>query len=136
MILVDANVFMYAAGTDHPLKEQSCRLLEAVASNSIQAGVDAEVLQEILHRYRALNRWEEGRKLYDLVRVVVPVVVSVSVEVLDQARALLDAVDTLSARDALHAAACFVVGADGFCTFDRDFDRIPGLRRIEPAGLL
>jgi predicted nucleic acid-binding protein len=49
---------------------------------------------------------------------------------MDMAKGLLDADPTISSRDAVHAA---VVSADklyGICTFDRDFDRIPGCRRI------
>lgn len=51
MLLVDSNVFMYAAGADHPSKGPALRFLERVANGDVGAGVDAEVLQEILHRY-------------------------------------------------------------------------------------
>ena len=136
MILVDANVFMYAAGAAHRFKAPSRDLLDRIARNRVNAGVDAEVLQEILHRYRALNRWDDGKKVYDLMRVVVPVVVPISAEMVDQAKTLLDQMPGLMARDALHAAACIQSGADALCSYDKDFDRIPGLKRIEPDALL
>ncbi|MBL8213671.1 MAG: hypothetical protein JNK87_23335 [Bryobacterales bacterium] len=60
MTLTDANVLMYAAGAPHPNKAPAIAFLERVANNRIAAASDAEVLQEILHRYRALNRWAEG----------------------------------------------------------------------------
>jgi predicted nucleic acid-binding protein len=50
---------MYAAGADHPNKEPSVRFLERVARGEVEAALDAESLQEILHRYRALGRWGE-----------------------------------------------------------------------------
>ena len=68
MILIDSNVFMYAAGAAHTNKASSVAFLEAVARGKIDAATDAEVLQEILHRYRSIQRWTEGRALYDLVR--------------------------------------------------------------------
>jgi predicted nucleic acid-binding protein len=40
---------------------------------------------------------------------------------------------SLAARDAVHAAVVLVYGLTGICTFDRDFERIPGISRIEPA---
>ena len=64
MLLVDANVFMYAAGSDHPNKPRAIRFLESVAAGETDAAVDAEVLQEILHRYRSIGRWKEGRTVY------------------------------------------------------------------------
>lgn len=99
----------------------------------MDAAVDAETLQEILHRYRAMNRWEDGRKLYDLTRTTFAVVIPITAEILDDARVLLDKHTTLMARDALHAAACRKAGARAICSFDKDFDVIRELKRIEPA---
>lgn len=135
MILVDSNIFMYAAGADHPNKRSSADLVERIARGEVDAAIDVEVLQEILHRYRAIHRWEEGRLVYDLVRTVVPVVLDVSVETLDQARKLMDQHADLSARDAVHAATCLQHQLGAICTFDRDFDAIDGLRRVEPSAI-
>lgn len=132
MILLEANVLMYAAGMDHPNKQPSVRLLERIARREIEAALDAESLQEILHRYRALGRWAEGKRVYDLARQLFPQVLPVTAEVLDEARALMDRYGQLSARDALHAAVVSVHGLEAICSYDRDFDALAGLRRIEP----
>lgn len=136
MILLDANIFMYAAGAAHSHKAASATLLERVADGQVDAGVDAEVLQEILHRYRAIGRWREGRRVYDLVRRIVPSVVPITAEIVDGARALLDEHSSLGARDALHVAACRATTAEGICSYDKDLDRVAGLRRWEPHELL
>ena len=68
MILVDANVFMYAAGTPHPNKQPSAAFLERLAAEDLPAAIDAEVLQEILHRYRSMGRWDDGKRVFELVR--------------------------------------------------------------------
>lgn len=132
MILVDANVFMYAAGADHPHKAPSGAYLERIARGEVEAGVDVEALQEILHRYRAMGRWEDGRRVYDIARSLVPITLPITGEMMDRARDLLDAHDGLTARDALHAAVALLSGATAICSYDRDFDRIAGLRRVEP----
>lgn len=133
MILIDTNVIMYAAGAPHPNKGRSVRLLEQVAAGEVEATIDAEVLQEILHRYRAIHRWEEGKQVYDLTRRLFPVVIPVTAEMLDHARQLLETDGTIMVRDALHAAVVFQERLEGVCSYDRDFDRIAGLVRREPV---
>jgi hypothetical protein len=132
MILVDTNVIMYAAGAEHPHKRPSVALLERVAAGELEATIDAEVLQEILHRYRAIGRWDEGRLVYDLTRRLFPNVVPVTAEVVDRARTVLDGDSHIMARDALHAAVVMSGGFEALCSYDRDFERIAGLVRREP----
>ena len=132
MILVDANILMYAAGADHNNKAASLQFLERVAEGEIDAVIDAEILQEILHRYRALERWEEGRHLFDFTRALFPVVLPVTAQVLDRARIILDAYPHLMARGGLHAAVVLKHQLDGLCSFDRDFDPVAGVERVEP----
>jgi uncharacterized protein len=134
MILVDANILMYAAGAEHPYKQPSVLFLEEVAGGSIDAVVDAEVLQEVLHRYRAIARWHDGRTVYDRARTLFQEVLPITAEVVDAARATLDEVAGISARDALHAAVVRIWNLDGLCSYDRGFDGIPGVRRVEPPS--
>jgi uncharacterized protein len=130
--LVDSNIFMYAAGREHPFKKRATEFLEKAAEGAVAAVIDAEVLQEILHRYRALGRWKEGRSVYDTARIVFPEVLAVTGEVMDRARRLMDEHGGLIARDALHAAVVEVYDLDSIASFDHDFDRVERLRRIEP----
>lgn len=132
MILIDANVIMYAAGAKHPNKGPSVALLERVAGGDVEAVIDAEILQEILHRYRSIGRWADGRRVFDLTRRIFPIVIPVTVEILDRARRLLDTDPAIMARDALHAAVVMGEGLETICSYDRDFDRIKGLVRTEP----
>lgn len=132
MILVDTNVIMYAAGAEHPHKAASVAFLREVADGAADAAVDAEVMQEILHRYRSIRRWAEGRRVYDLTRAIFPIVIPITAEVLDRARRLLDGHDHLLARDALHASVALTQNLDGIVSFDRDLDGIAGVTRREP----
>jgi predicted nucleic acid-binding protein len=132
MILVDSNILMYAAGAEHPNKAPSLAWLERVARDEIDASLDAEALQEILHRYRAIGRWQEGRIVYDMARRIFPLVIPITSDVLDRARSLLDENSALLARDALHAAVVETHGLEAICSYDQDFDSIQGIQRIEP----
>lgn len=131
MILVDTNVFMYVAGRAHPNKAPAAELVLRIASGKVDAAVDAEVLQEILHRYR--GEWlEQGRALYDFVRQTVTTVIPISAEAVDGARLLMDAHASLSARDAVHAAVCMQHGLAAICSYDSVFDQL-GVRRVVPG---
>jgi hypothetical protein len=51
------------------------------------------------------DRWEGGRRVFDLARTIIPAWIEVDLLVPDRARTLLDDDPALTARDALHAAA-------------------------------
>jgi hypothetical protein len=63
-IFVDANIPMYAAGRAHPLKQPCLDVLSLVATHPTHFVTDAEVFQEVLHRYRSIGRWPEGEQLF------------------------------------------------------------------------
>ena len=133
MILVDSNVLMYAAGAEDTTKLACVRVLDRIARGEIEAAVDAEMLQEILHRYRAIRRWSEGQQVYDMTRRVFPLVISITAEIVDLSRGILDDHQGLTARDALHAAVVEFHDLEAICSYDRDFDRLETIRRIEPG---
>ncbi|MFN7921127.1 MAG: type II toxin-antitoxin system VapC family toxin [Bryobacteraceae bacterium] len=130
MILTDANILMYAAGAEHLNKAPSVAFLNRVAAGEVAATIDAEVFQEVLHRYRALHRWADGQRVFDLARKLFPEVLAITGEVMDEARHILAADATLTARDAVHAAVVIVYRLEGICSFDADFDRIAGCPRL------
>lgn len=132
MKLIDTNILMYAAGAEHPHKAPSVALLERVVAGEEPATIDAEALQEILHRYRAIRRWGDGKRVYDLAREIFPDVVPITAEVTDRARQLMDKRPGLMARDALHAAVVLTGRFDAVYSYDRDLDGIPGVERLEP----
>lgn len=132
MILLDTNILMYAGGALHPCKAPSLRLLQRVAAGEVPAAVNAEALQEILHRFQGTGRWADGVRMYDLTRQVVPVVIPVTELVLDEAKRLMEQYRGMTARDAVHAATALSVGVRGICSYDSDFDQVEALRRFEP----
>ncbi len=133
MILVDSNIIMCAAGVEHPHKRLSVDFLERVAEGEVDGVVDAQVLQEILQRYSNVGQAKQGRAVYDLTREIFPLVLPISHVILDRARRLLDEHLELVARDALHAAVVQCHSLEAICSYDRNFDQIPWLRRFEPG---
>lgn len=56
MTFVDSNIPMYLVGAAHPRKIDAQQLLERTLIERSRLVTDAEVLQEILHRYVAIGR--------------------------------------------------------------------------------
>ena len=64
LIHIDANVPIYAAGREHPLKAPCQELVRLAAAAPQAFTTDAEVLQELLHYYRAAGNWAQGQAVF------------------------------------------------------------------------
>lgn len=132
-VFIDSNIPMYAAGREHPLKTPALRLLASVRDGDIEACTSTEVLQEILYRYSGLDRLDLGFEIYSLFVSTCPVVLPVTLADTDRARDLLAAHSGISVRDTIHAAVMINHGIGTIATFDRGFDRVPGIERLALA---
>ena len=56
MIFIDSNIPMYLVGAEHPNKAVATGLLERAVIEGEALVTDAEVFQELLHRYSAIDR--------------------------------------------------------------------------------
>jgi len=94
---------MYLIGAAHAHKMEAQVLLERLIAAGQRLVIDAEVLQEILHRYTG-----------DVLR----------------AAEIAQNPTLISARDAVHIAVMERHGVHSILSFYADFDRRPGLQRI------
>lgn len=131
---IDANVPMYAAGAEHPLKALCVAILEAIARGELTAVTDAEVLQELLHRYTALGQRERAVEVCRLFLQIVPDVLPVTREAVEQALELHLRFPQLQARDSLHAAVMLTHRITRIISADRHFDGMPELTRLDPSA--
>ncbi|MEP6651978.1 MAG: type II toxin-antitoxin system VapC family toxin [Myxococcales bacterium] len=130
MIFVDSNVPMYLVGSAHPHKADARRLLESALSSRERLVTSAEVLQEILHRYVAIDRRDAIQPAFDSLMGVVDEVFPVTADDVQRAKTIVMGQPGLSARDALHAAVMERADVTRIMSFDRGFDAIPGLSRL------
>lgn len=130
MIFIDSNIPMYLIGAEHRHKHDAQRLLDSAISRRARLVTDAEALQEILHRYHAIDRYDAIQPAFDLLLSVVDDVIPVDRAVVLRAREILLGRTGLSARDAVHVASMEAVGSRTIMTFDSDFDRFPGVERL------
>ena len=130
MILVDSNIPMYLVGAAHPNKEAARRLLEQAIAAGERLVTDAEVLQEILHRYVAIDRRDAIAPALDVVLGVVDEVLPIDQSDVQRARRLLETGARLSARDAIHVAVMQRHDIGRVMSFDRGLDYVPGIVRV------
>ena len=130
MILVDSNIPMYLVGAPHPHKADAQRLLERCIAERERLVTDAEVLQEILHRYTAIDLLGAIQPAFDAVLGVVDEVFAVDLSTVQRARTIVLGSRGLSARDALHVAVMEEQGIQRILSFDTGFDGLPGIERV------
>ncbi|MEK6718915.1 MAG: type II toxin-antitoxin system VapC family toxin [candidate division NC10 bacterium] len=131
---LDTNIFMYAAGREHPLKGPCVAILRRVAREEVEALTNTEVLQEILYRYRAIGERERGLHLARLaVDQVGGEVLPVTLADMRRAFDLVTRYGTdIMARDAVHAATMLNNGLTHLISADSHFDVIEGVTRLDP----
>lgn len=131
---LDTNIFMYAAGREHPLKGPCVAFLRRVAREEVEALTNTEVLQEILYRYRAIGERERGLHLACLaVDQVGGEVLPVTLADMRRAFDLVTRYGTeIKGRDAVHAATMLNNGLTHLISADSHFDIIEGITRVDP----
>jgi len=121
---------MYLIGAPHPRKAEAQFLLERLVAAGERLVTDAEVLQEILHRYTAIQKREAIGPAFQVVLDIVDDIFAIEKADVLRAGEIAQNGASLSARDAVHIAVMERQGVLSILTFDADFDRWPGLKRI------
>ncbi|MBI3970040.1 MAG: PIN domain-containing protein [Chloroflexi bacterium] len=131
---MDAHVILrYLTDAPADQAEHAARLFEAVAAGRAAILVEDVVLAEVVWTLASFYR----RPKSEIASLLLTLLADDSVhnpdrETLQLALALFDA-NTLDFAGALLAARVLQTGNRDIYSFDRDFDRVPGITRREPA---
>ena len=131
MTFIDSNIPMYLIGADHPHKTEARILIERLIAAGERLVTDAEVLQEIIHRYVAIHRRQAIAPAFQLMLDIIDEVFPVEKSHVVRASQIAVMPGQVSSRDAVHIAVMEARGLTSILTFDKDFDRWPGLRRVQ-----
>ena len=121
---------MYLVGAPHRHKADAQRLLEKLITDRQRLVPDAEVLQEILHRYVAIDRRDAVQPAFDALLGVVDQVLTVDAAVVQRAKQIVLGYRQLSARDAVHLSVMEQNGIERILSFDSGFDAFPRITRL------
>ncbi len=130
MIFIDSNIPMYLVGAPHPNKAASKRWLQDLVNGRERLVTDAEVLQEILHRYVSIERPDAIQPAFNALLGVVDEVFSVDQAAVERAKVIVLGQKGLSARDAVHLAIMQIQGIHRILSFDQGFDSFAGITRL------
>jgi predicted nucleic acid-binding protein len=130
LILIDSNIPMYVVGAAEAQKAVALRLLAKLVNERQRLVTDAEVLQEILHRYVSINRRESIQPAFDALLGVADEVLPVERAAVERAKEIVMGHRNLSARDAVHLAVMEQHGIERILSFDSGFDNFPGVTRL------
>ncbi len=130
MIFVDSNIPMYLVGADHPHKVDARNLIVLAVSAGERLVTSCEVLQEILHRYVAIDRRDAIQPAFDALLGVADEVLPIERRHTQRAKDIVLGSRRVSARDALHVAVMESAGISKIMSFDAGFDEIPGITRL------
>lgn len=133
--LVDTNVFLYARGREHPLRNACRTIVAAAARQDVMLEASVEVVQEFAH---ILLRRDVPREvaLADAADVRSQCLLhDFDTGVLAEALRLLGAYPVLGVRDAVHAATALRAGIGAILSADVAFEALDGLERVDPRDL-
>jgi predicted nucleic acid-binding protein len=133
VIVLDTTLLVYAVGSDHPLREPSRRLVDAIAEGRVDATTTIEVIQEFVH---VRTRWHGradaasvGRNFAELLAPLLPVLGSV----VDAGLKIFERSKELGVFDAFLAAAALGSGADALVSADLAFSSVSRLAHVVPG---
>lgn len=126
MIFVDSNVFMYAVGRPHQLREPAREFFVRSISSRTPLCTSAEVLQELTHAYLPVARLQTLDSALSLIAKFQVRVWPLEEEDVSLARQLHEQHPTLGARDLCHIASCRRRGVSDFMTFDQSLRAVTG----------
>ncbi|HXV64251.1 MAG TPA: type II toxin-antitoxin system VapC family toxin [Vicinamibacteria bacterium] len=128
MIFVDSNVPMNLVGTPHPNRDAIEGYLRSHADETFVTS--AEVYQEIIHRYVAIERRKAIDDCFALLDDLTQRVFPVTKRDVERARAIASQQPRLSGRDCLHVAIMEQYDVLQILTCDEGFDYWTGIRRV------
>ena len=136
-IFLDVNIPMYAAGSEHPYKAACVWVMNQIADGELNVVIDTEIVQEVLYRYGAMQRWEVAAAmatdLCELIRTIYAVDRSDVQRAIELYRRY--APRGIPACDVIHVAVMLNRGLTEILSVDSHFDSFEGITRLDPLAM-
>jgi len=132
-VYLDTNVFFFAGFGDEkdPRTQKAKELLIRIGEGKETAYTSLITIDELIwaiirQRKDRKTAIEQGFRMHALPIHFIPLITSISLRALHLMQRY-----HLNPRDALHAASCLEVKANGLVTDDADFDAVKDIKRIK-----
>jgi uncharacterized protein len=133
LIVLDTTILVYSKGTEHPLREPSRALVEAIAAGIIQATTTPEVIQEFVHiRARRRARHDAAELGRSFAELLSPLLIVAHAHLISGLR-LFERHPKLGAFDAVLAASALDNQAEALVSADATFGHVRSLKHVMPG---
>ncbi len=132
-VFLDTNIFVYAAGREHPHKAPCLQVLREVANGSLSAVTSVEVIQELLHLFSRRSQRLDGIMLCRRVLALIPEPLPVERKTVELLCKLAEKYPDKGTRDLLHLASMVAAGIQQIVSVDQDFELFDEVERLEPG---
>lgn len=139
MIFLDTNVFVRMLTFDDPVKGEECTQLIETLETTGEAATSEIVISELVFVLSGAIYKMDRARISELLR---PLISLRGLKIPDKRR-ILRAFDLYQAISQLSFPDCLIAAQvsetddlDVLVSYDRDFDRIPNLKRREPSQIL
>lgn len=128
---IDSNVFFYAKIADRRYGKACAKLLEEIHKERIEAVISTLVVLEVANALRKFGLVEE-------IHQTASAILSLPIETKPLTLAILQSALTISREygltpyDAVHAATMKLTNTKFIVSADKEFDKIPWIKRIDP----
>jgi predicted nucleic acid-binding protein len=134
VILLDATVLVYSVGADHPLRDSSRRIVEAITGGAVAATTTAGVIQLFVGvRSRRRPRGDAVSVGRDFATLLSPLA-NVEKSDLDLGLRIFERSGQLSPFDAVLAAVAINRDAEALVSSERGFRNVRDLRHVDLAS--
>jgi predicted nucleic acid-binding protein len=133
VIVLDTTVLVYAVGAEHPLREPSRRLVEAIGAGRVDATTTVEVIQEFVHiRSRRQGRADAAKAGRNFAELLAPLLV-MPAESVDAGLRIFERSTSLGVFDSFLAATAIASDGDALVSADRAFSSVARLTHVVPG---
>ena|SRR3990172_4674177 len=131
LFYLDSNVVFYSVISDREFGESCARILREVDDGSIRVAASVLVVAELANAVRKIGRAREMERVAAALTSL-PVRFQDLTESLVMEGVRIARSSGISPYDGIHAATMAALGIQTILSADADFDKVPGIRRIDP----
>jgi len=132
MYFLDTNVFLYAAGGEHPYRTPCQDMLRRAADGDLDATTSSEVVREVLYVLTRRGLRAEAVALARNILALFPALLEVGAREMSAACDLLESAPSLPPRAAVHAGTVLTHGITAIVSADPHLDDLTRVRRVAP----
>ena len=131
-IFIDSNIFFYSIINDKKYGETCSNIIKSIYNEEIDAAISQLILLEVANALRKYQIGDISNRLRAIISLPLRIIDLDRMDVIEGI--YLSEVYGISPYDATHVVSMRKSGIRLILSADKDFDRVPGIDRIDPLS--